>query len=160
MNIALSLPGTPLKKLCLWISLNNTEILLFMFESPIFNNKENWNFAPPPARPWIYSIDMKIVIFMFHISNNKENKNENLPPWTPLAKKYFFEFLRLIWTFSYLGLKVLSLIIKKIEILPPPPKGRLWQKNIFLNFVVLYGYFLFKWKFPWINTRKSIYIYI
>ena len=25
---------------------------MFMFESPISNNKENMNFAPPPARPW------------------------------------------------------------------------------------------------------------
>ena len=54
-------PWTPLA-FFFFISLNNTEILIFMFES--------------------------------HISNNKENKNVALLlPWTPLAKKYFFEFL-------------------------------------------------------------------
>ena len=49
----------PGKKLFYWISLNHTKILVFMFENPIYNNKENTNFAPPPCAPlaiffWIY----------------------------------------------------------------------------------------------------------
>ena len=66
---------------------------------------------------------MKILLFMFEgsISNNKENNKEcPLSPWDAPGKKYFFEFLGLIWKFCYLSLKVLSLIIKKVEILPPP----------------------------------------
>ena len=78
INIAPSPPGTPLalQKLFYWISLNHTEILIFMFGSRI------------------YLIDMKIFIFMFEIpiSNNKENRNF-APPGTPLAflKKHFFD---------------------------------------------------------------------
>ena len=87
INIAPSPPGTPPAKIIL---LNNTEKLIFMFESPISNNEEKRNFAPPPARHWqklifwIYLIDMKIVIFMFErpISNNKENIN--VAPSPPL----------------------------------------------------------------------------
>ena len=56
-----------------------------MIESPISNNKENKNFAPPPSdAPGIFFlislINMEILIFMFDdlISNNKENKNINV----------------------------------------------------------------------------------
>ena len=59
------------------------EILIFKFESPISNNEENINFAPPLARTWqkllfqISLIYMEILIFKFEspITNNKENKN-------------------------------------------------------------------------------------
>ena len=44
INIAPSPPGTPLGKTVLLNSLNNTEILLFMFESSISNNKVNIKF--------------------------------------------------------------------------------------------------------------------
>ena len=54
------------------------------------------------------------------------------PSWTSLTKKYFFEFLRLIWKFRYLSLKVRS----KIEIRHAPDK-----KIFFLNFFDVYGNF-------------------
>ena len=43
-------PWLPLAIFFFLISLNNTEILIIMFESHISNNKENKNVAPLP--PW------------------------------------------------------------------------------------------------------------
>ena len=74
------------------------EILVFKFERPISNNKENKNFAPPP---WdapgkkifflISLIDMEILVFKFErpISYNKEKKILP-PPWDAPGKKNIF----------------------------------------------------------------------
>ena len=67
-------------------------------------------------------------MFESPISNNKDNKIFELSPLLDVpGQKIFFEFLRLIWKFRYLRLKVRS----KIEIMPPPPKARPWQKIFF-----------------------------
>ena len=69
------------------------EILVFKFEGPISNNKENGNFAPPQGRPlqknifWISVMYMEILVFKFEgpISNNKGNKMFASPLGTPQA---------------------------------------------------------------------------
>ena len=63
-----------------------------------------------------------------------------LPSWTSLAKKYFFELLRIIWKFQYLSLK-----------------ARPWQIFFFLNFFDVYGNLVFKFASPiFINKEKKM----
>ena len=77
------------------------EILIFKFEGPISNNKENKNFAPPWDAPGnffffflISLIDMEILVFKFGrpISNNKENKDFVPPLGRPWQKIFFLNF--------------------------------------------------------------------
>ena len=71
------------------------EILVFKFEGPISNNKENKIFTPPWDVPgkkifvWISLIYMVFLVFKFEppISNNKENKMFAPPPWYAPGKK-------------------------------------------------------------------------
>ena len=78
------------------------EILVFKFESPIFNNKENKMLAPPPLDApgqkvffWISLIYMEILVFKFEgpISNNKGNKMFVSPPWDAPGQKIEIFFI-------------------------------------------------------------------
>ena len=90
--------GRPWQKLFYWISLNHTEILIFIYVLPLIIKKIEILHSPllAPGKKLfvrIYLIDMKIFLFKFEgpISNNKEIEIlPPLPPWTPLAKKIFF----------------------------------------------------------------------
>ena len=70
------------------------EILIFKFEGPISNNKENKNFAPlwdTPGKKYYFLIsliDMEILVLKFErpISYNKENK-KFVPPG-PLGRPW------------------------------------------------------------------------
>ena len=105
INIAPSPLGTPWQKLFYWIfliSLVYMEILVFKFERPISNNKENKMFAPPP---WDAPGKFFFLLFLWLIWNYwylwliilsiiiKKIKKWIPSPDTPLTKKYIFYFL-------------------------------------------------------------------
>ena len=63
--------------------------LVFKFELPISNNKENTNFDPAPSPHWpkMFLINMEKLVTVFDglISNNKESKKIASHPCTPLT---------------------------------------------------------------------------
>ena len=73
------------------------------------------------------------------ISNNKENKNvAPHPSWTPLATKYFFEFLNMEIFISLIYMEILAFkferpisINKEKKMFAPPPLLGQYGKKIY-----------------------------